>query len=553
MPEKKRGWTGVRRKSKQQRDLYQSHQIVGGLSLKVLLITGLLAEKTLKNYAEESTVESAVFALKVPVAALLSPEKIAKTLKKTSIQGFDLILVPGLIRGDTSVITNSVGIPTFKGPKYAADLPTVLNALERVRLSTVTPACDLLREELQQKALQELEIVEKNKDVLLKKPGNMLIGKLAVGKDFPMRVLAEIVDAALMSDDEIQRLAKHFVKMGADLIDVGMVSGESRPYDAKRGVEAVKKAVEVPVSIDTLDTEEIKQAVEAGADLILSVDAGNVKQIAGCSSDVAAVIIPTNQREGYFPNKAESRIRFLEEIKDKAARLGMKRIMADLILEPFNVLESMIAFRDFAVRNPDVPLFVGVSNVTELFDADSVGVNALLALLSSEVNASMLLATEKSNKAKGTIREEAVAAKMMFLAKRRGSVPKDLGIDLLVFKEKRKHEETYDRTIEEDAHLIMANEEVESTPMDPRGVFRIIVDHESETIVALHYPTAEIDRPSNVIKGKTASVIYSKILETGLVTRFDHAAYLGRELAKAEISLKTGRGYIQDRELFKQL
>lgn len=521
--------------------------------MKVLLITGLLAEKTLKNYAEESTVESAVFALKVPVAALLSPEKIAKTLKKTSIQGFDLILVPGLIRGDTSVITNSVGIPTFKGPKYAADLPTVLNALERVRLSTVTPACDLLREELQQKALQELEIVEKNKDALLKKPGNMLIGKLAVGKDFPMRILAEIVDAALMSDDEIQRLAKHFVKMGADLIDVGMVSGESRPYDAKRGVEAVKKAVEVPVSIDTLDTEEIKQAVEAGADLILSVDAGNVKQIAGCSSDVAAVIIPTNQREGYFPNKAESRIRFLEEIKDKAARLGMKRIMADLILEPFNVLESMIAFRDFAVRNPDVPLFVGVSNVTELFDADSVGVNALLALLSSEVNASMLLATEKSNKAKGTIREEAVAAKMMFLAKRRGSVPKDLGIDLLVFKEKRKHEETYDRTIEEDAHLIMANEEVESTPMDPRGVFRIIVDHESETIVALHYPTAEIDRPSNVIKGKTASVIYSKILETGLVTRFDHAAYLGRELAKAEISLKTGRGYIQDRELFKQL
>ena len=98
-------------------------------------------------------------------------------------------------------------------------------------------------EELQRKALQELEAVEKNRNALLKKPGNIVVGKLAVGKDFPMRVLAEIVDAALMPDDEIQRLAKHFVNMGADLIDVGMVAGESRPSDAKRGVEAVKKVV----------------------------------------------------------------------------------------------------------------------------------------------------------------------------------------------------------------------------------------------------------------------------------------------------------------------
>jgi hypothetical protein len=44
-------------------------------------------------------------------------------------------------------------------------------------------------------------------------------------------------------------------------------------------------------------------------------------------------------------------------------------------------LESFIAFKEFAAKNPDVPLFVGVSNVTELMDADSVGVNAFLARL----------------------------------------------------------------------------------------------------------------------------------------------------------------------------
>jgi dihydropteroate synthase-like protein len=521
--------------------------------LKALLITGLLAEKTVESYAKESNVETDVFTLKVPVAALLSPEQIAKALKKTGPQGFDVILVPGLIRGDTTVIANSTGTPTFKGPRYAADLPTILEALDRVKLSTVTPACDLLREELQRKALQELEAIEKNREELLKKPGNILIGKVPVGKNFPMRVLAEIVDAALMPDSEIQRLAKHFVNMGADLIDIGMIAGESRPSDAKRGVEAVKKVVDVPVSIDTLNPEEIKEAVAASADLILSVDAGNVEQVAPFASDVAAVVIPTNQHEGYFPRKAEDRIRFLEETMKKAARLGMKHVMADLILEPSNVLESMVAFRDFSVRNPDVPLFVGISNVTELFDADSVGINALLALLSSEVNANMLLATEKSSKAKGTVMEDAVAAKMMFLAKRRGSVPKDLGIDLLVLKDKQKHEEPYNKAIEADAKVTIANEKAETATLDPNGIFKITVDRNAKTIVALHFATAEAEKPRNIIKGKTAETVYGKIIETGLVTRLDHAAYLGSELAKAEVALKSGKDYIQDSGLFKEM
>jgi dihydropteroate synthase-like protein len=519
-------------------------------NLKVLLITGLLAEKTVKSYAKESSVETEVLALKVPVAALLSPEQIAKALKKTDAEYFEVILVPGLIRGDTSIIADSVGTPTFKGPRYAADLPTVLDALGRVKLSTVTPACDLLRAELRQKALRELDAVEKNRDALLKNLGNMLIGELAVGKDFPMRVMAEIVDAALMPTDEIQRLAKHYVKMGADIIDVGMVAGESRPSDAKRAVEAVKNVVNVPVSIDTLDPDEIKEAVAAGADLILSADAGNVEQIAPFASDVAVVVIPTNQREGYFPEKAEDRIRFLEEIMEKARRLGMKKLIADLILEPSNVVESMVAFRDFAIRNPNVPLFVGVSNVTELIDADSVGVNALLARLSSEVNASMLLATEKSSKAQGTVREEVVASKMMFLSKKRGSVPKDLGIDLLVLKDKRKHEEVYNKAVEVDAQVTMADEEAAQATVDPRGVFRIMVDRDAEIIAALHFATGEEETPSSIVKGKTAEAVYAKIVDMGLMTRLDHAAYLGSELAKAEIALRTGKEYIQDRGLF---
>ena len=519
--------------------------------MNVLLITGTLAEDMVKRYAKESSVKTEVLALKVPVAALLTPETIAKALQNVKAKNFDMILVPGLIRGDTTIISNAVGTPTFKGPRYAADLPTVLDSIGEVKLSTVTPACDLLREKLQQKALQELEKIEQNRDDLLKNPGSMLIKDLAVGKDFPMRVMAEIVDAALMPNDEIQSLAKHYVQLGANIIDVGMVAGKSRPSDAKRAVKAVKNVVDVPVSIDTLDPDEIKEAVSAGADLILSADAGNIEKIAAFAKNVAVVVIPTNQREGYFPKKAEERVKLLEQLIEKARKLGLTKVLGDLVLEPSNVLESFIAFREFADRNPDVPLFVGVSNVTELMDADSVGVNALLARLSSEVGASILLATEKSDKAKGTVREEVIASKMMFLAKKRGSVPKDLGLDLLVLKDKRNREGIYNKAIEADAPVVNAAEKSEPAVLDAEGMFRITVDRIDGTIVAVHFGTVQMEKPLHVVKGKTAESVYAKIIESGLVTRLDHAAYLGKELAKAEIALRTGKEYIQDNPLFK--
>jgi dihydropteroate synthase-like protein len=519
--------------------------------LKALLITGLLAENTVQHYTQESRVKTKVLALKVPVAALLTPERIANALKNLKRHDFDVILIPGLMRGNVSIIADTTGIPTFKGPRYAADLPTVLDALGQVKLSTVTPACDILREVLQRKALQELEAVEKNRDALLKKPGNMLIRELAIGKDFPMRVMAEIVDAALMPNSEIQRLAKDYVKVGAEIIDVGMVAGEARLSDAKRAVEAVKSVVNVPVSIDSLNPDEIKAAVSAGADLILSADAGNIEKIAPFASNVAVVVIPTNQREGYFPKKAEERVSFLEDLIEKARKLGMTRLIGDLILDPSNVVESLIAFREFANRNPNVPLFVGVSNVTELVDADSIGVNALVAWLSSEVGASILLATEKSSKAKGSVREEVVASKMMFLAKKRGSVPKDLGLDLLVLKDKRVREEPYDKEIEAQAQIITATEKSEPAILDTEGIFKITLDRDEKNIVALHFTTLQMEKPLNIIKGKTAESVYSKIVELGLVKRLDHAAYLGSELAKAEIALRSGKEYIQDTPLFK--
>ena len=281
------------------------------------------------------------------------------------------------------------------------------------------------------------------------------------------------------------------------------------------------------------------------------MDAGNVEDVASFASDVPVVAIPTNQCKGYFPKEVKDRVSFLEEIIRKARKLGIKQILGDLILEPSNVLSSFVAFREFGKRNPDVPLFVGATNFTELIDADSVGVNALLACLSSEVGASILLATEKSSKAKGTVKELATAAKMMFLAKKRDSVPKDLGLDLLVLKDKRLREEPYNTEIESDKQVIIASENLSPEVLDEMGLFKIAVDQSSGEIVALHLTNSHQDKPDVVVKGETAENVYSKIEEMGLITRLDHAAYLGRELAKAEISLRTGKEYVQDSPLFK--
>ena len=520
--------------------------------MKVLLVTGLMAKESVECYAKQSKMETKVLALKVPVAAFLTPQIISDSLRKVNAKNFDVVLVPGLIRGDTSIISKATGFSVFKGPRYAADLPTILHSLGKVSLSTVTPADELLKEKLQQIALAEIARVDADREALLKRPGNILVGGLAVGKDFPMRVLAEIVDAALMDDDEIQRLARRYVSEGADLIDVGMVAGESQPQHAKRAVAAAKAAVTVPVSIDSLDPAEIKSAVEAGADLVLSMDAGNIEMISPFVRNVAVVAIPTNQREGYFPKKAEERVKLLQELVVQANSLGVKKILADLILDPLDVLDSLIAFHQFSEENQNVPMFVGVSNVTELIDADSVGVNALLAKLSSEVGASMLLATEKSDKAKGTIKEEVTAAKMMFLARKRGSVPKDLGINLLMLKDKRNREEKYDKRIEQKSRILLATREEQPVELDKRGSFRIFVDREEKNIVAEHFILVDDITPSLIVKGKMAEQVYGLIVESGLVTRLEHAAYLGSELAKAEIGLRTGKEYIQDKKMFKE-
>ncbi len=107
--------------------------------------------------------------------------------------------------------------------------------------------------------------------------------------------------------------------------------------------------------------------------------------------------------------------------------------------------------------------------------------------------------------------------------------------------------------------------------LDPGGYFIIYLDRREEGLIcAKHFTNAINERglavdpetgkpipvrgkvertPTMVFSGRTAKELCVQIFEQNqpsLVTRLDHAAYLGREFVRAEIALVNGLEYVQD-------
>lgn len=88
--------------------------------------------------------------------------------------------------------------------------------------------------------------------------------------------------------------------------------------------------------------------------------------------------------------------------------------------------------------------------------------------------------------------------------------------------------------------------EIRDFVLDKNGFFLIKVHPETKEIGA-----AFVDNNTYEIKfevrGKTAQEVYYVIFnELNVNVRLDHAAYLGKELKKAEIALQTGEEYLQE-------
>lgn len=79
---------------------------------------------------------------------------------------------------------------------------------------------------------------------------------------------------------------------------------------------------------------------------------------------------------------------------------------------------------------------------------------------------------------------------------------------------------------------------------DPAGYFVIFIDRVRALLSLEHYKNNGV--LTTIIEGHSAGEVYMTAIERALISRLDHAAYLGRELARAEIALSSDEAYVQD-------
>jgi dihydropteroate synthase-like protein len=469
--------------------------------MRLLLPTGSATVGTVRKAAEG---HDAVVAVTGEIASFLTPEKLASLLRRGT---YDMVIVSGMCTASFDGVERETGVPVYRGPRHAADLPLVLPLLGELELSRTVPADEFLARKKAEEARRDLATREEEA------PCDLLIRGVKIGGMSRMKVLAEIMDAHLRENlpGEVERLFSE----GADIVDLGF-GFDATPGDVARCFSALG-GIDGPLAADTQDPGLIRAALSR-ADLILSLHEGNIPAVGAemAAAGAAAVVIPGE--------------RTLEENLAAAERAGIGALIADPILPPVGsgFTEALARFRDVGH-----PLFFGAGNVVELLDADSVGANALLAGIAMELGAAVIFTSEHSDKTRGSVFEMRRATEMMALARER-PYPKDLGIDLLVLKEKRRRREpplAYGRS---EAALPMPRE----VTYDPCGNFRIGI--EGDEIVAVYGGAA--------IRGRRWEDVLHTILSEGKVSRLDHAGYLGQELFKAYLALRFGRSFEQDGE-----
>ncbi len=431
--------------------------------VETLFLTGRLAADALRATLSrlELDFDYDVAELHASVAALMRTEWIARHLPADC--GCARVMIPGLCRGDLGLIEDRVGVPVLRGPKDLKDLPLHFGQ-ERV---------------------------------------------LEGYGEYRVRIIAEIVEAWRMPLPEILAQAEYFRASGADVIDLGCPPMEAFP-DVGTVVRALKERGDA-VSIDTFHEATIREADEAGVDLLLSVNSQNLDIVPELHCKV--VVIPD------FGEGLES----LERNVSRVAELGAAFVI-DPILDPisFGFTASLERFCEVRRRHPDAELLMGLGNLTELTDADSVGINAVMAGIIEELGIDYLLTTEVISWTRGAVRELDHARKLMHYAVGNRTLPKNLDDALVVLKDPPF--ETYS---------VAELRDMQSLVRDRN--FRIFADGEAVTVF----------NRALFLRGTDPRSLFA---ELG-VDEAGHAFYLGRELERAALAVRLGKKYVQESPL----
>ena len=435
------------------------------MSERLLFLTGHLAYPRLERLMRsmgETSFSWEVRDIGVKVAALMTEAIIMRRLVPPI--SADRIILPGRCRANLAHLADHLGVPVARGPDELSDLPAYL-------------------------------------------------GRGGQPKDlsgFSIRIFAEIVDAQALPVAALLARAAAMQNAGADVIDVGCLP--DTPFPHIEACVGALKAAGHRVSIDSADRQELTRGARAGADYLLSLDEATLDIAEGTGATPILVPAPHGDLDS------------LVRAANDAERRGIPFIV-DPILDPihFGFSESVTRYVETRRRLPGAEMMMGTGNLTELTEADSCGVTAVLAGLCSELAIRNVLAVQVSPHTRRTIEEHDAARRLMFAAAADGALPKGYDARLLALHDRAP----YPSSAEEIAGIA---EEVRDAN------FRIMT-----AVDGIHV----FNRDGHHI----ARDAFSLFPRLGVEADGAHAFYLGAELAKAEIAYALGKRYTQDEPL----
>lgn len=431
----------------------------------IVFLTGRLAEKGLHRVLESMAPAPFTWEVReigVQVAALMTADLVRRRVA-APVEA-NRIIVPGRCRGDLDMLSAHYGLPVERGPDELKDLPRFFN----------------------QKA-KPMDLSQQ--DIL---------------------IFAEIVDAPQLDIPAICARARQHVAEGADVIDIGCLPATPFPHleDTVRAL----KAEGFTVSVDSMNAEELVRGGQAGADYLLSLSVDTL-WIAD-EVDSIPILVPREPAD-------EASLYAAIDAMEKRGR----PYFADSILDPipFGLLSSLGRYERLRARYPDAPILLGIGNVTELTEADTGGINAVLFGIAVEMRAGAVLTTQVSPHARRAIREADVARRMMFAAREHRMLPKGISDDLMSLHEKDPFPDTPEDIAETAAAIRDPNFRVQIAP-DGIHVYNRDGHHVAADPFTL-WPQLKLEHDGN------------------------HAFYMGVELARAEIAWQLGKRYAQDQSL----
>jgi len=440
----------------------------------IVFLTGRLAQPSLEKVL--ASIQPPAFTWEVreiglQVAALMTADMIRRRVAAPlagTLDGAgprpDRMIVPGRCRGDIEALSAHYGLPVQRGPEELKDLPQFFNREAR--------PIDL--------------------------------------SEYEVAIFAEIVDAPRLTVEQIVERARALRADGADVIDLGCLP--ATPFEHLEDSVRALKAAGFTVSVDSMATDELRRGGRAGADYLLSLKLDTLWVADECDS--VPVLIARDQSD----------MSTLHEAIETMQRRG-KPFLADPILDPIPFGFGTSIARYFALREryPDAPIMMGVGNVTELTEADTSGINALLFGLCAELDASAVLTTQVSAHARRAVAEADLARRIMHAARRHQTLPKGMSGGLMTVHDKRPFTDT--------------PEEIAATAAQVRDPnFRVQVSEQG-----LHVYNRE-----GIRLAQDAFALWPQL---GLENDAAHAFYMGVELAHAGIAWKLGKRYVQDQPL----